>query len=103
VKELRIPAHWDGCMQLEYACKMVHGDEKLLVNVGKLVYQPIADTFGISRRCVESNIRRALQYAWAHGNRRRLEEVMGCTLQKTPGNAQFIAAACRYLHERNAD
>lgn len=100
VKALGVPAHWDGCLQLEYACSMVLADEKLLVNVGKLVFVPIAEQFGISAKCVESNIHRALSFAWQSGNRRMLQEIMGAGLDKAPGNVQFIAAACRYLRER---
>ena len=99
VKALGVPAHWDGCLQLEYACSMVLADEKLLVNVGKLVFVPIAEQFGISAKCVESNIHRALSFAWQSGNRRMLQEIMGAGLDKAPGNVQFIAAACRYLRD----
>ena len=99
VKALGVPAHWDGCLQLEYACSVVLADEKLLVNVGKLVFVPIAEKFGISAKCVESNIHRAISFAWQSGTRRMLQEIMVAGLDKAPGNVQFIAAACRYLRD----
>lgn len=72
----------------------------LLVYISKGLYVEIATRYGTSIGCVERNIRTILDVIWLNGDRKLLEEIFGCELEKKPRNGDFIDAMGKYIAER---
>lgn len=61
------------------------------------VYPIIADELGISTVSLSRNIARANSDCWDYGNRRKLEQIAGCTLHERPTPKELVYYLSDYL------
>lgn len=97
LRDLRMPPHLNGYWQFKRVCELCLENERLLLNITKLLYTKVADEFETTPRCVEINIRRAIAVVWKSGNRKLLEQIMGTPLSAPPSSAKLFAQLYYYL------
>ena len=97
--EMRMPVHLNGYWEFRRACEMCIENERLLINISKMLYTAVAEEFETTPRCVEINIRRAITAVWKSGNRRLLERIMGEPLSAPPSSAKLFAKLYYYMRQ----
>lgn len=76
-------------------------DPKALTAVTKLVYPTVARKTGAKNwRCVERNMRTALEAFWQRGNRALLNELAGYELRVRPTVGELINYIAGYIWEQ---
>ncbi|MEE0775932.1 MAG: sporulation initiation factor Spo0A C-terminal domain-containing protein [Bacillota bacterium] len=97
LRTLGVTAHLYGFNYLVRATELVMENSDCLLHIVKMVYTVIAEEFQTSSKCVERNIRTAIDICWIHGNRDLLCEIAGYELKQKPTNSQFIDIISAYL------
>ena len=97
LRTLGITANLRGFRYLKRATELAIEDPDCLLNIGKLIYNTVAQEFETTPKCVERNIRTAIDSCWLHGNRKLLCQIAGYELQEKPTNSQFIDIISAYL------
>ena len=67
IRKARFSKRYQGYYYLLQCIELVLDDDSRLCALSKKVYQPIAQKYHISDRCIERNIRTARDYAWQKG------------------------------------
>lgn len=96
---LGVPAHLTGFHFLRDAIRIVAmADATHLVKMSRDVYPAVAEKYRdgeqrITAETVEAAMRSAIEYAWTHGDIRKLHRYFGNTVNEAygkPGNAEFV-------------
>lgn len=83
--------------------KVYKNPEKYVDKITVLLYPELADEFSIRSKCVERNMRTALEKAWTKGNSDLHYGLYGPTISKRTGNptvAKFIWLTVEILKQR---
>ena len=92
---------YQGYQYLLQCIELVLDDDSRLCALSKQVYQPIAQKYRISCRCIERDIRTARDYAWQRGGKEFLEEISGGTFYEAPSVGELIEILAVYLKEEH--
>lgn len=83
------------------AIRLVLEEPQMLKSVTGRLYGQIAKSYDTNTKCVERNIRHAIESAWNKGNIAYIEELFGYTVDAEKGkptNAAFIATVADYIN-----
>lgn len=98
---LSVSAHLRGYHYLRDAVRIyVASEHPLKLRITRDVYPMIAREHGDSVAGVENAIRTAVDFAWTHGNLKKLHEMFGYTTSEKhgkPGNAEFVAMVAEHI------
>ena len=84
-----------------HAIRLVLEDPSMLKSITGRLYGKIAEMYDTNTKCVERNIRHAIESAWNKGNISYIEELFGYTVDAEKGkptNAAFIATIADYIN-----
>ena len=101
LRTLGITANLRGFRYLKRATELAIEDPDCLLNIGKLIYNTVAQEFETTPKCVERNIRTLVALIWNKGDRSLLEHIAYTPLRKKPNNAAFISILVSYLCDEN--
>ncbi|WP_434310665.1 sporulation initiation factor Spo0A C-terminal domain-containing protein [Hominifimenecus sp. rT4P-3] len=65
-------------------------------NLTTVIYPQIAKDMDSTPQTVARNIARAVEDCWEHGDRKKLEEIVGHRLSEKPSPGELIHYICRY-------
>ena len=88
-----------GFRYLSYAMLLVLESPERLERPTERIYPEVARRYHTDVEEAFRNIRRVIFLIWK-GNRRRLQELAGTTLDASPSPKRFLAFACRYLEKQ---
>ena len=94
IHEIGVPAHIKGYPYLREAFIFAVYDLAVINALTKVLYPPVAKTFGTTPSRVERAIRHAIEVAWDRGDLDTLQRFFGYTVSNTKGkptNSEFIA------------
>ena len=100
LKRLGIPVNLKGYKFLKEALQIVCGDQRKIRPLSANVYAPLARKYGSTDKCVERNIRHAIETAASRGDPDAFYEYFGYSISSEKGkptNGEFIAALCEKL------
>ena len=100
IRDLGIPAHIKGYTFVREAIMMVYEDTEILHGITKILYPTIARKSQTTSSRVERAIRHAIEVAWERGNREKIDEIFGYTIDAgkgKPTNAEFVAIIADHL------
>ena len=95
LKRLGIPMSIKGYKLLREALMVVCTDSAKMRPLNRNVYMPLAQKYGSTVKCVERNIRHAIETAATRGDTDAFYEYFGYSISSEKGkptNAEFIAA-----------
>ena len=84
IRKAKFSKRYQGYQYLLQCIELVLDDDSRLCALSKQVYQPIAQKYQVSYRCIERDIRTARDYAWQKGGKEVLEEISGGNFLKFP-------------------
>lgn len=90
-----------GYSYARMAIRLVLEESSMLKSITGKLYGRIAEAFQTNTKCVERNIRHAIETAWNRGNITYIEELFGYTVDAEKGkptNAAFIATVADYIN-----
>lgn len=99
IRKARFSKRYQGYQYLLQCVRLVLEDDSRLCALSKQVYQPIAQKYQISYRCVERDIRTARDYAWQKGGGVFLEKISGGIFYEAPPVGELIEILAVYLKE----
>ncbi|MEF9987816.1 MAG: sporulation initiation factor Spo0A C-terminal domain-containing protein [Christensenella sp.] len=100
LKRLGIPVNIKGYKFLKEALQMVCADPMKMRPLNLNVYEPLARKYNSTDKCVERNIRHAIETAASRGDPKAFEEYFGYSISSEKGkptNGEFIAALAEKL------
>jgi len=89
LRPLGITPRLKGYNQACYALSLIVEDPARLTALTKGVFTPTAEYFGCDMKCIERNIRFAVEKAWAT-NPDHLKKLAGFPLEKKPAVSVFL-------------
>lgn len=104
VKELGIPANWNGYNYIIKAIEMVVENPNTNMMVTKEIYPDIAEEYKTTSSRVERGIRYEIITSYTRGNLKKIQEIFGHIMQadgKIPSNRKFIAIIANYIRIKN--
>lgn len=90
-----------GYSYARQAIRLVLEEPDMLKSITGRLYGAVAETNHTNTKCVERNIRHAIESAWSKGNLSYIEELFGYTVDAEKGkptNAAFIATVADYIN-----
>ena len=99
IREAKFSKRYQGYQYLLECIELVLEDDSRLCALSKQAYQPIAQKYQISYRCVERDIRTARDYAWQKGGGVFLEKISGGIFYEAPPVGELIEILAVYLKE----
>lgn len=104
--QLGVPAHIKGYHYLRAAIMMGYENVEVLNAITKVLYPEVAKKYQTTPSRVERAIRHSIEVAWAKGNKEKIDEIFGYTVDESKGkptNSEFIAMIVdnlRMKHQR---
>ena len=99
IRKAKFSKRYQGYQYLLQCIELVLDDDSRLCALSKQVYQPIAQKYRISCRCIERDIRTARDYAWQRECKEFLEEISGGIFYEAPSVGELIEILAVYLKE----
>ena len=99
IRKARFSKRYQGYQYLLQCIELVLDDDSRLCALSKQVYQPIAQKYQVSYRCIERDIRTARDYAWQKGGKEVLEEISGGKFFEVPTVGELIEIFAIYLRD----
>mgnify|MGYP001625357800 FL=1 len=99
IRKARFSKRYQGYQYLLQCVELVLDDDSRLCALSKQVYQPVAQKYRISCRCIGRDIRTARDHAWQRGCKEFLEEISGGTFYGAPSVGELIEILAVYLKE----
>lgn len=100
LKRLGIPVNLKGYKFLKEALQIVCADPRKMRPLSANVYVPLARKYSSTDKCIERNIRHAIETAASRGDPDAFYEYFGYSISSEKGkptNSEFIAALCEKL------
>lgn len=91
-----LTSNYKGYRQLAQALQIAVEEPEALEAVTKRLYPAVARKCGTNWKAVERNIRAMIEIAWQTAPE-RLERLSGCSLERRPRPAQFLAFLTHHL------
>ena len=91
-----LTSNYKGYRQLAQALRIAVEEPEALEAVTKRLYPAVARRCGTNWKAVERNIRAMIEIAWQTAPE-RLERLSGCSLERRPRPAQFLAFLTHHL------
>ena len=104
--QLCVPSHIKGNHYLREAIMMGYENVEVLNAITKVLYPEVAKKYQTTPSRVERAIRHSIEVAWTKGNKEKIDEIFGYTVDETKGkptNSEFIAMIVdnlRMKHQR---
>ena len=98
--QLGIPAHIKGYHYLREAIIMEYKHIGMINSITKVLYPEVAKKYQTTPSRVERAIRHSIGVSWIKGNKEKIDEIFGYTIDEEKGkptNSEFIAMIVDYL------
>ena len=99
LKQAKFSKRYQGYRYLLRCIELAAEDDSRLCALTKQIYQPIAQKYKLSCRCIERNIRIARDYAWQNGGKEFIEEISGGKFCTAPSVGELIEILAEHLAE----
>lgn len=99
IRSLHIPGTLKGCVFLVSCIKIGISNEKALFCLSQKIFPIVAKENNTTGKCVERNIRTAIDACWNSDGRERLFEIAGRTFERRPPVSEMLDILVNYCAE----